>query len=62
MSEGSICSITFDLIVRLSVILTIVKMQVRPSLVFATSRLDEDIMELLKANSKASSLKPVTSP
>ena len=56
MNERSTVSITVNLIVLLSVISTIVKVQVRPTLVFITSRLDEDIMELLKANSKASLL------
>jgi hypothetical protein len=61
VNEGSISTVTFVLNVFLSVIPTTVKMQVRPTLVFTTSRLDEDIMDLLKANSKASSLKHVTS-
>lgn len=56
MNKRSTIPIAVDLIALLSVISTIVKVQVRPTLVFTTSRLDEDIMELLKANSKASLL------
>ncbi|KAF9331320.1 MutS protein msh5 [Podila minutissima] len=39
-----------------------IKMQVRPSLVFTTSRLDEDIMELLKANSLGHEIKVEVRP
>lgn len=54
MNERNTVPNDFDLTALLSVTSTIVKMQVRPTLVFTTSRLDEDIMELLKVNSKAS--------